>query len=116
MGVFFLAIGILCNTLGLWKNKSKQIDKKYLIILIPLLISILIINYPYNIGLIVLTIGLLLYAIMNHLLKYEKANTVITGISFTGIILIIQTALFPFYTIFVSHGHVQPVLLLYSDR
>lgn len=105
MGIFFLIIGILCNILALWKNKPLQIHKKYLILLIPLILSILIINYPYNIGMIVLTIGVLLHGIKNQLLRCKKANALIAGISLTGIVLTIQTALFPFYTIFVSHVH-----------
>ncbi|UCD12922.1 MAG: hypothetical protein JSW60_04975 [Thermoplasmatales archaeon] len=103
-GVFFLTIGILCNIIALRKDKPKQIDKKHLVLLIPLVLSILIINYPYNIGLIVLAIGLLVYAVTNQL-KYEKTHAVIAGISLSGVIFTIQTALFPFYSIIVSHGH-----------
>ncbi len=118
IGTFFLAVGIICNILAFWKNRPKQINKKYLILLIPLLISILIINYPYNIGPIVLTIGLLLYAITNQL-KIEKANAMIAGISLTGIVLTIQTALLPFYSIFVSHGHridiLSPVVSIFGN-
>ncbi len=118
IGIFFLAVGILCNILAFWKNKPKQISKKYPILIIPLSISILIINYPYNIGLIILTIGFLICAITNQL-KYEKANVIITGISLTGITLTIQTALFPFYGIFVSHGHridiLSPVVSIFGN-
>ena len=118
LGICFLAVGILCNILAFWKNKPEQISKKYLILIIPLSISILIINYPYNIGLIILTIGFLICAITNQL-KYEKANVIITGISLTGITLTIQTALFPFYSIFVSHGHridiLSPVVSIFGN-
>ncbi|MCK5261576.1 MAG: hypothetical protein KAJ44_05305, partial [Thermoplasmatales archaeon] len=117
-GTFFLIIGIICNILAFWKNKPKQINKKYLILLVPLLISILIINYPYNIGPIVLTIGLLIYAITNQL-KNQKANVMIAGISLTGITLTIQTALLPFYSIFVPHGHridiLSPVVSIFGN-
>ena len=118
LGICFLAVGILCNILAFWKNKPEQISKKYLILIIPLSISILIINYPYNIGLIILTIGFLICAITNQL-KYEKANVIITGISLTGITLTIQTALLPFYSIFVSHGHridiLSPVVSIFGN-
>ena len=113
-----MAVGILCNILAFWKNKPKQISKKYPILIIPLSISILIINYPYNIGLIILTIGFLICVITNQL-KYEKANVIITGISLTGITLTIQTALLPFYSIFVSHGHridiLSPVVSIFGN-
>ncbi|EMR75303.1 hypothetical protein MBGDF03_01113, partial [Thermoplasmatales archaeon SCGC AB-540-F20] len=101
------------------ENKPKQISKKYPILIIPLSISILIINYPYNIGLIILTIGFLICAITNQLKIMKKANVIITGISLTGITLTIQTALFPFYSIFVSHGHridiLSPVVSIFGN-
>ena len=103
-GIFFLILGILCNILALWKHDFKKFDNRFLVLVIPILISIFFINYPYNIGLIILTVGLLFYVITNQL-KYKKIQVLSAGISFSGIILIIQTAIFPFYSIFVSHYH-----------
>jgi hypothetical protein len=111
-------IGIICNILAFWNNKSKQISRKYLILIIPLLISILFINYPYNIGLIILLIGFFICSVTNQL-KYEKVNVLIVGILLTGIILTIQTALFPFYSIFVTHGHridiLSPIVSIFGN-
>ena len=41
-GIILLILGIICNILSFWKQDLKKIDKKYLIILLPLLISFLI--------------------------------------------------------------------------
>ncbi len=103
-GIFFLILGILCNILALWKNDYGKFDNRYLVLIIPILISIFFIHFPYNIGLIILVIGLLFYTITNQL-KNKKIQVISAGVSFSGIILIIQTAIFPFYSIFVSHFH-----------
>ena len=105
IGIFLILLGILCNTFSFWKNKPIHIHKKYLIFLIPLLISLLIIDYPYNTGLVVLILGFFLATVSNQLLHRGKVYAAAMGITLAGIILIIQTALFPFYTLFVSHGH-----------
>lgn len=103
-GYLFLALGILCNIAALLKNPFQKIDKKYFVALIPLIISTIIINSPYNISLIILVIGLVIYAITNQL-KYKKIQILGLGTTLTGIILVIQTAIFPIYSIVTSHGH-----------
>jgi len=105
MGFIFLIIGIVCNILAFWKHEFKKAEKKYLLVVIPLLLSLLIIPLPYSLGAIILTIGILIYGAKTYLLKQEKANWIVIGISLSGIILTIQTFLLPLYSIFVSHGH-----------
>jgi len=103
--ILFLILGILCNIFSFWKSESIQIDKRYLVFLIPLIFSIFIINYPYNIGLIILTLGIFLPFATNGLLHCSKTCSATKGMILSGIILSIQTAFFPLYRIFVSHGH-----------
>lgn len=103
--ILFLVLGVLCNILSFWKSGSIQIDKRYLVFLIPLIFSILIINYPYNIGLIILTLGIFLPFATNRLLNCSKTCAAAKGMILSGIILSIQTAFLPLYSIFVSHGH-----------
>ncbi len=118
LGLLLLMLGTIFNILAFWDNKIKQINKKYLFLLIPLLISLFIITYPYNIGLIILTIILLLFAIA-YKFNYEKTNVLIFGLSLTGITLIIQTAMLPLYSIFVSHGHridiLSPIVSIFGN-
>jgi len=104
-GLIFLIIGILFSALAFWKHDFKKLDKKYLVILIPLLISLFIIPFPYSLGQIILTIGVLLYSIKNCLFKNEKANWILLGISFSGVVLTVQTLFLPIYAILVSHSH-----------
>lgn len=104
VGILLLVIGIIFNILALSKIKIKKINKKILFLLIPLLISIFIINYPYNVGIILLTISLILIIFGQHF-KFKNVAVLIGGISFSGLILIIQSAMFPLYSILVSHGH-----------
>ncbi|RLI63136.1 MAG: hypothetical protein DRO67_06200, partial [Candidatus Asgardarchaeum californiense] len=105
IGVFLLAVGILCNTIGLQKSKTVVTDKKYLMLFPPLLISFYLIHYPYNIGLLVLMLGLFLHFIVEYLSKSKKIDAIPIGMSFSGIILMLQAGFFPIYAIFVSHGH-----------
>ncbi len=104
MGITFLIIGILFCTFAFWKQDFKKLDKKYLLILLPLLLSICIIPLPYSIGPIVLTIATLLYGALS-ISDNEKANWIILGVSFSGVVLTLQTMFLPVYSIFVSHGH-----------
>lgn len=105
IGVIFLTFGILFSTIAFYKHDIKKINQKYLIIIFPLLLSLIFIPFPYNLGMIILTIGTLLYVIKNYLLKIEKFNWIFLGLSFSGIILMIQMLFFPIYSVLISHGH-----------
>ena len=110
IGSILLIAGIICNTFAFWKHDINKISKKYLIILIPLLISLFIIPFPLNLGPVILTIGILLYAIKSIIFKSEKANWILLGISLSGIILTIQTLFLPIYVTFEAHGHRVDIL------
>ena len=110
MGLIFLITGILLSTFAFWKQDFKHLDKKYLMILMPLLFSLFIIPFPYSLGPIILTAGALLYSIKNCLFGNERANWILLGISFSGVVITIQTLFLPIYAIFVSHGHRVDVL------
>jgi len=101
----FIIFGTILNTLALWGKKYNNFDKKYLIILIPLIMSIFIIPFPYNLGLIVLTISILGYSFKKFLLKKEKGDWICTGIALSGVILTVQTMFYPVYSTIVSHFH-----------
>lgn len=109
-GFFILIIGIFFITFAFYKNHFEKIDKKYIIILIPLLIFNFIIPFPYNLGSIILTTGIIIYGIKIYLLKYEKTNWIPVGICLSGILIIFQTLLFPLYSIFACHNHKVEIL------
>ena len=102
IGVFLLILGIIFMIVGVVKNIPPQIDDKYTLLLFPLLIVLFVVPFPYNIGFLVLAIGLLLCLVCNHL---KRSQTMSVGIILAGVILIAQIAVFPFYIVFVSHGH-----------
>lgn len=73
-----------------------------LYILIPLLIFILLIPSPYNIGAILLLIGTLSFLFLQ---RFRISHSVSIGLSVTGIILLAQTFIHPFYFHFASRYH-----------
>jgi hypothetical protein len=113
MGTLFVILGVLCMVGGLWHTVPKHLDTKYLLLLIPLILALIIVPYPYNLGLLVLIIGLLLSVVFN---RVNTAQAIPFGIALAGVILLLQTAVFPLYMIFVSHGHrvdlLSPVISL----
>ena len=105
IGIILLIFGTICNIFSFWGNKPVYIKERYLILFIPLLLSIFIIPFPFNLGIILFTIGFGFSVLVRKISTVEKANIIFKGISLTGFILILQAALFPFYQIFVSHSH-----------
>ena len=109
-GIFFLTVGIILNIFSFWKNDFKKIDRKYFIILIPLVIFIYIFQFPYNLGPIILTIGVILYIFKMYIFKNKKVNWFLIGVWLSGIIISAQTFFLPLYSIFASHNHRVDVL------
>lgn len=102
IGTLFLALGILCTIGGVWRIVPKHLDLTYVLLLIPLVPALILVPYPYNLGLVVLAIGLLLSVIFY---KVKIAQAIPLGIALAGVILVVQTAVFPLYVTFISHGH-----------
>jgi len=104
VGMTILIIGIIFNIVGLHKNKSTYFTNKFLILTIPLIISIFFIQYPYNIGIIIMIIGLLTHAFIKYM-NYKNLSTISIGLLFSGIIFIIQSVSFFAYSLIVTHIH-----------
>jgi hypothetical protein len=102
VGSIFLIIGILCTIAGLWNTTATRFDSKYLLLFVPLIIALFVLQFPYNVGIFVLTIGLLLVPLSN---RVQKTYNVSAGFLLAGLILLVQTAIFPLYTVFIAHGH-----------
>jgi hypothetical protein len=101
-GLLFLLLGIICMGGGMLRGASSIVDKRYMLLVIPLALAILVIPYPYNLGIAVLIIGLLLIPITN---TSKKLGAIPQGIILSGVILMIQAEIFPLYAVFTSHGH-----------
>lgn len=109
IGIAFLAAGIIINTIGFWKHEFKKINLRYLLLIIPLLICIFIVPFPYSLGPIVITIAALIYICL-HFLGKQNLNWITLGVGFSGFVISVQTLFLPVYTIFVTHGHRVDIL------
>ena len=59
--VVLLVLGILCNSAACrGKVVLKVLDKKYLLLLVPLVLSLLILPFPYQLGIIVAIAGIIM--------------------------------------------------------
>ena len=105
IGILLIILAIICNIFSFWNTKSFYFKKRYLILFIPLILSIFIIPFPFNIGVIVFTVGFLFSVLFPKIIQNEKTNIVFKGLSITGFTLILQALLFPIYQTFVIHGH-----------
>ena len=104
INITLIFFGTICIVLSSFKYDKIRLDKRYYILFVLLIIPIILLNYPLNIGLIVLTIGIILLS-LDKIFKSNIATKISFGIIFSGIILCIQTAFLPLYEIFISHGH-----------
>lgn len=102
VGTLLVILGTLCMIGGVSQYRSIPLDIKYVLLLVALVPALISIPFPYNLGPMVLTIGFLCGIL---LLKQKNTNLIPFGILLSGVILLFQTAVFPFYMAFVSHGH-----------
>jgi len=105
IGILLLIIGTICNIFSFWKSNPIYFKERYLIFFIPLILAIYVVPFPFNIGVILFTIGFVFSALIRRISLGEKTNMIFKGISLSGFILIVQATFFPLYQIFVSHSH-----------
>ena len=100
--VITVIIGSIFIILSTYTREKFIIDKKYLILFPILFIPIILLNYPYNLGFIVILCGVFFYLVT---LKIRKLNFISLGLILTGVILSIQSSLLPLYILLASHYH-----------
>ena len=105
LGISLVVFGIICTVFSLWKTQARPVNKKYFITLIPLFLGLLVLPFPYNIGIIILIVGILTHIFLAIGLKKEKLGWISLGISLSGVIFIVQTALLPIFSILSAHYH-----------
>lgn len=106
---------MLISSFVLFKGYSPDIDRKWSVLLIPCIISVVFIPQPYNTGFILLGIGFFLLAVLPNLFLW-------LGFSVSGLILSIQAAGMGIYYMVIPSGHsatvmsyiVYPVLKLFG--
>ncbi|MBN1861643.1 MAG: hypothetical protein JW840_09310 [Candidatus Thermoplasmatota archaeon] len=102
LGSFFIIVGIVCVIGGVGRTVPTPFELAYTYLLLPLIPALAFIPFPYNLGLIVLAIGLLLHVLFS---KSKTMQAIPLGVLLSGGILCVQILVFPFYQSFVSHGH-----------
>ena len=100
--IIAVVIGLLFIVLSTYTKGKFIIDKRYLILFPFLFIPTVLLDYPYNIGFIVILCGVLVYLIS---LKIKKLNFVSLGLILGGAILSLQSAFLPLYILLGSHYH-----------
>ena len=103
IGSAFLFIGLIFSALAFYKEKV-EINKRYILFVILLISPLAIIPFPYKIGPLFLIIPLIFYYLFNHFYD-NKGGCIFKAFIFSGIILTLQSAFLPIYTIIVSHNH-----------
>ncbi len=93
-----ILLGIAISVLGFWKNDA-TFDKRYGVILLPLVLSCLAIPYPYNAGLIVSAAGFLMA------LMASRFCMVWLGTIFAGAILALDSLALSIYYIIAPNYH-----------
>lgn len=101
--ITLLVVGVLCNTAALrGKIVFNSPDKKYALLLIPLVLCFLILPFPYHLGVILTAAGLLILFLCPLL---PLISVLASGLIMSGVILTIQSPLGVLYTVFTSYSH-----------
>jgi hypothetical protein len=101
--ITLLVLGVLCNTAALRaKIVFNSLDKKYSLLLIPLLLCFLILPFPYHVGIIMTGAGLLILFLCP---LAPLLSVLASGFIVSGVILIVQSPLGFLYTVFTSYSH-----------
>lgn len=102
LGSILLLLGLFCVISGLGRTTPTPLQLSYVLLLLPLLPAAVLVSFPHNLGLFLLAIGLLLHVLLS---KTTRMHAIPLGVLLSGVILLVQTLMFPFYQSFVSHGH-----------
>ncbi len=101
--IILLVLGVLFNSIALrGKTTFYSIDRKYYLLPIPLIVSLLILPFPYHLGVILVLAGLL---VLYTCCLAPFLSTLSAGLIFSGAVLIIQSPLGFLYTTFTSFSH-----------
>ena len=117
--IILLASALICTLYALRNTASLQFQRYYYIFIPLLILAAWILQFPYNIGLLLLLIGLIIQIISTTLKKPQSSSTLTNSLYFIGFILNIQLLLIPIYTTIVTHGHrldfLSPLLSIFSN-
>lgn len=80
-------------------------SKTSIFLLIPSLIVAFLLDFPFNIGFIMLSIAIILNIALSYVGILEKIQKLVSGIFLSGILLLIVYAFYPLYSVIFSRYH-----------
>ena len=95
-------VGAASVALAKTKIDFTSFNKKYYLLLLPLLISWLLLPFPYDLGISLLFAGLLIIPLHS---RWHWSSALSLGLLFGGSILIVQNLIPHFYVVFTSRSH-----------
>lgn len=104
VGTVLVACGVAFGILAARGTRSDKIDPRYAVFLVPLVVSSILIPFPYSLGPALLALGLAA-ACLHH--RLSPAGM---GISFSGVMLTVQGALLPLYFTLAARYHQTNVM------
>ena len=114
LGLVFLALGIVCNIVGLRTKDIPMVHRKYLLFLIPLVISLFFIPFPFSLGVLVFVIGLLLAGVSGKAPKYWVVYQLWPGMFFSSLVLLLQSFMFPVFVKIGARAHGSDLLASFA--
>jgi hypothetical protein len=98
LALISILLSIMISIIGFWGSDA-ILDKKFSVLLAPLAVSCVVIPYPYNAGMTICILALLLS------LLAPKYKPIWLGALFTGIILSMNTIAISIYYLFAPNYH-----------
>ena len=101
--IVLLILGALFNSAALnGKTAFKSRDGKYTLLLLPLVITLFILPFPYNLGVILTIAGLIVLYLCRWMPFFSFISS---GLIYSGAVLILQSPLGIFFTTLTSYSH-----------
>jgi hypothetical protein len=98
------AAGVALASVALLKSKIDfaSFNKKYYLLLLPLAISLVLLPFPYNLGVGLLFLGLCMVPLHP---RWRWSSALSLGLFFSGAMLVIQSPIPHLYAVFTSKSH-----------
>lgn len=98
MAAASILLGVILSVVGLWREEA-VIDRRYAVVLVPLALASLVIPYPYNVGLIICALALIVS------LAVPDLKSAWLGTLFAGSVLALDALALGAYYIFAPSHH-----------
>jgi len=101
VGGGLLGLGVVFTVIGAWRSSPYSVPAQLLLV-VPVGFAAAIITVPYNLGAVVLAVGLLVAELGRRQRLLSRAAC---GVCLAGSLLLLQAGVLVLYAVWVSHGH-----------